>query len=79
MNLPLLRASSGLRLWAAATLLPALLATPVLRGQAAPQASQSSGPTPNQEVVELTAFEVAADQDNSYGALNSASITRFNV
>lgn len=31
------------------------------------------------EVVELSAFEVQADKDNSYGALNSASITRFNV
>lgn len=31
------------------------------------------------ETVELTAFEVTADRDDSYGALNSASITRFNV
>ncbi len=34
---------------------------------------------PEGEVVELTAFEVQADSDKSYGALNSASITRFNV
>jgi outer membrane receptor protein involved in Fe transport len=31
------------------------------------------------EVVQLNAFEVQADPDNSYGALTSASITRFNV
>jgi outer membrane receptor protein involved in Fe transport len=31
------------------------------------------------EVVELSAFEVQADKDNSYGALNSSSITRFKV
>lgn len=31
------------------------------------------------EVVQLSAFEVQADPDNSYGALTSASITRFNV
>ncbi len=31
------------------------------------------------ETVSLNAFEVQADRDNSYGALTSASITRFNV
>jgi outer membrane receptor protein involved in Fe transport len=31
------------------------------------------------EVVALSAFEVQADPDNSYGALNSVSITRFAV
>ena len=30
-------------------------------------------------MIELSAFEVAADSDTSYGALNSASVTRFNV
>src|ERR1043166_5302689 len=34
---------------------------------------------PGSQVVELSAFEVQADSDRSYGALNSASITRFNV
>jgi outer membrane receptor protein involved in Fe transport len=45
---------------------------------AAPARRASSGAVPA-EVVELSAFEVQADKDNSYGALNSASITRFNV
>ena len=31
------------------------------------------------EIVELSAFEVQADSDNSYGALNSTSLTRFKV
>src|SRR5260221_5755099 len=31
------------------------------------------------DVVELSAFEVKADSDRSYGALNSNSITRFNT
>ena len=31
------------------------------------------------EIVELSAFEVKADSDASYGALNSNSITRFNT
>ena len=31
------------------------------------------------DTVTLNAFEVTADRDDSYGALNSASITRFNV
>jgi outer membrane receptor protein involved in Fe transport len=35
----------------------------------------AAGDTP----IALNAFEVQADRDNSYGALNSASITRFNV
>ena len=34
---------------------------------------------PSTDVVQLNPFEVQADPDNSYGALNSASITRFNV
>ena len=48
-------------------------------GQAAPGAAPVAAPPATGEVVELTAFEVAADRDDSYGALNSASITRFNV
>ena len=34
---------------------------------------------PSDDVVELTAFEVKADSDKSYGALNSNSITRFST
>jgi outer membrane receptor protein involved in Fe transport len=44
-----------------------------------PVASRPVATPGKSEVVELTAFEVQADRDNSYGALNSASITRFNV
>jgi len=45
-----------------------------------PSATPRTATTPSPaEVIALTAFEVQADKDNSYGALNSASITRFNV
>ncbi|MBI5769935.1 MAG: TonB-dependent receptor plug domain-containing protein [Verrucomicrobia bacterium] len=57
---------------------------------AAPAQTAPRTPTPAQvaaaadarrsdEVVELTAFEVRADSDRSYGALNSNSITRFST
>ncbi|WP_414661345.1 TonB-dependent receptor plug domain-containing protein [Horticoccus sp. 23ND18S-11] len=42
-------------------------------------AAQRKAPANAGEVIALSAFEVQADPDNSYGALNSASITRFNV
>ncbi|BET66790.1 hypothetical protein ASA1KI_17080 [Opitutales bacterium ASA1] len=45
-------------------------------GQAVPP---SSNTPPAEPVVELSTFEVASDSDTSYEALNSASITRFNV
>jgi len=45
----------------------------------APAVPAPRQPAPASEVVALNAFEVQADSDNSYGALNSASITRFNV
>lgn len=49
-----------------------------------PTAPTAAKPAPSttqktDDVVELSAFEVQADSDTSYGALNSASITRFNV
>jgi outer membrane receptor protein involved in Fe transport len=44
----------------------------------ASNATASAAAAPG-ETIALTAFEVQADRDNSYGALNSASITRFNV
>jgi outer membrane receptor protein involved in Fe transport len=53
-----------------------------LSAQTAPLAPVPPTPaklTPTTEVVALSAFEVQADSDRSYGALNSASITRFNV
>jgi outer membrane receptor protein involved in Fe transport len=54
-------------------------------------AAQTAVPTPAEvtrprsesatgdQTVELNAFEVKADSDTSYGALNSNSVTRFNV
>ena len=36
-------------------------------------------PTRSAETVEMSAFEVKADTDGSYGAINSNSITRFNT
>lgn len=47
-----------------------------LMAQPAAQTAPSTAPTPEQ-VVELNPFEVQADPDNSYGAVNSNSITRF--
>ena len=35
--------------------------------------------TQKSNIVVLSPFDVAADKDNSYGALNSNSVTRFNV
>lgn len=48
--------------------------------QAAPQPSVAAQVKESATaVLTLNAFEVQADSDKSYGALNSASITRFNV
>src|SRR4051812_19469312 len=43
--------------------------------------AQVAPPSPPEksDVVKLTPFEVQADSDKSYGALNSNSITAFNV
>jgi outer membrane receptor protein involved in Fe transport len=57
-------------------LLPASL---VAQAQPAPASAASANGKKASDVVELSAFEVQADSDTSYGALNSASITRFNV
>lgn len=46
---------------------------PAANNPASPRSAAADTP------IALTAFEVQADRDNSYGALNSASITRFNV
>lgn len=53
-----------------------LLALSAGLGPALPLAAQS---VPQEQVVELTPFEVKSDADNSYGAVNSNAITRFNV
>jgi outer membrane receptor protein involved in Fe transport len=64
----------GLSLAAACVVLPA-----ALLAQTAPSTAPSPAARPAGEPIALNAFEVQADPDNSYGALNSASITRFNV
>jgi outer membrane receptor protein involved in Fe transport len=46
---------------------------------AAMDAAERSGGRPGDETVQLNVFEVSADRDDSYGALNSNSITRFNT
>lgn len=81
MNTSSLFALSALRLPAAWAAFSVFSAAPALWAQVAPQAQPNgAAPAPAaSEVVQLSAFEVAADPDDSYGALNSASITRFNV
>ena len=59
-----------------------------VRSQTSPTSSSASGAASavnaatgekTDETIQLTAFEVVAVPDNSYGALNSNSITRFNA
>ena len=61
----------------------ASLQAPRLLAQAnsAPSAmtSSSEAPAPRDEILKLNPFEVQADSDKSYGALNSNSVTRFKV
>ncbi|MCX6951525.1 MAG: TonB-dependent receptor plug domain-containing protein [Verrucomicrobia bacterium] len=45
----------------------------------APAPAAAPAPAVPEETITLTAFEVKADSDKSYGALNSNSITRFNT
>jgi outer membrane receptor protein involved in Fe transport len=66
----------------AALVVGALALSTQMRGQASqptPVASSPSAGAGESSVVVLNPFEVAADKDNSYGALNSNSITRFNT
>jgi len=66
-----------------AALIALTAALPALRAQGA--ATGSSNPAPAAAapaagpIVQLTPFDVTADRDNSYGAVNSNAITRFNV
>jgi len=46
---------------------------------AAPGNSSVPAAKPSGETIQLNVFEVLADKDDSYGALNSNSITRFNT
>lgn len=57
-----------------------LLCLPILAAASArAQVSEPAAKPANSEVVNLTPFEVEATSDNSYGALNSNSITSFNT
>lgn len=57
----------------------AFLITQAAPGQALPAPTANGAAKPTGETVLLSAFEVVADSDKSYGALNSNSITRFNT
>ena len=76
---PSLRCSRALRRGAfAITLTFGLLASwsraqPAPAGPAAAEAAKKA----ESDVIALNPFEVQADSDTSYGALNSSSITRF--
>ncbi|MBL9200322.1 MAG: TonB-dependent receptor plug domain-containing protein [Opitutaceae bacterium] len=53
---------------------------PIARGQAAAPLPPTAAAAKNSaEVVALNPFEVKAEADNSYGALNSNSLTQFNT
>ena len=63
-----------------AALIVALASPRALQAQSAVSGMSGAVPAPaNAPVVQLTPFEVQADKDNSYGAINSNAITRFNV
>ena len=88
MNLAL-SALVRLRLRGLSPLLALACLSPVLgslaRAQPAPAPVGSTAATaakavkPEEEALQLNVFEVLADRDDSYGALNSNSITRFNT
>jgi hypothetical protein len=61
---------------AALALLAGAMFSPSAIGQVAPTAATAK---PADETIQLNVFEVSADRDDSYGALNSNSITRFNT
>lgn len=59
-----------------------LLLPSLVFSQAAPRPSPAAPAAPgarSEEAIQLNVFEVLADKDDSYGALNSNSITRFNT
>lgn len=73
---------SGLRMFHSATgTLAGLFTVRVLVAQSAPPASPTTArsDTATAAPITLTQFEVVAESDPTYGALNSNSIARFNV
>src|SRR5947209_5676131 len=74
-----------LRLGAVATLVALLTAAASLAQSAAPSnptpsksaASSPAQPPKSDDTIQLNAFEVTANTDSGYGALESNSITRF--
>src|SRR5215207_7655161 len=57
----------------------ATLSPLVVLAQTAPSVPPATAPKPPDQTILLNVFEVSADRDDSYGALNSNSITRFNT
>ncbi|MEN9632070.1 MAG: hypothetical protein RL077_474 [Verrucomicrobiota bacterium] len=79
---PLKACSTAIRPWLLALACAALPALAHAQAAAQPSAAKPAGAAEKKsstDVLTLNAFEVQADSDKSYGALNSASITRFNV
>jgi outer membrane receptor protein involved in Fe transport len=77
MQIPSVRPSPGtVRRWA--YLIP-LFATAAATAQTAPAAAPTSTQPPADRAVVLNPFEVRTDKDTSYGALNSNSISAFNM
>lgn len=64
---------------AAALALAALIPAAAAQAPAPPSALNAPPPASNDQVLQLSPFDVRADLDNSYGAINSNAITRFNV
>ena len=64
-----------------ATLILGLAPSFSVHGQVAPATppARAAGSHTSDEMITLSPFEVLADSDKSYGALNSNSITRFNT
>jgi outer membrane receptor for ferric coprogen and ferric-rhodotorulic acid len=77
MQIPFVLPSPGtVRRWA--YLIP-LLASAAATAQTAPAATPTSNQPPADRAVVLNPFEVRTDKDTSYGALNSNSISAFNM
>lgn len=61
------------------TVLSALALSAATLAQVAPPAPPTAAAKKSADVVALNPFEVKAEADNSYGALNSNSLTQFNT
>jgi outer membrane receptor protein involved in Fe transport len=73
------RSRAAFRPWAAAAVLVAFTFPLSIPAADAPAQTTTSPAKANDETVQLTPFEVRADADNSYGALQSNSLTAFRM